>query len=49
MAHGVAEVERTLPAVAAFARQLTRAYPERATRENQTALTMMVFKSSRRG
>ena len=29
--------------VAAFARQLARAYPERATRENQTALTMMVF------
>jgi hypothetical protein len=29
--------------VAAFARQLARAYPERASRENQTALTMMVF------
>jgi AcrR family transcriptional regulator len=29
--------------VAAFARQLARAYPERAAKDNQTALTMMVF------
>ncbi|WER45801.1 TetR/AcrR family transcriptional regulator [Cupriavidus sp. WKF15] len=29
--------------VAAFSRMLRRAYPERVTRENQTALTMMVF------
>jgi AcrR family transcriptional regulator len=29
--------------VAAFTRQLCRAYPDRVTRTNQTALTMMVF------
>ncbi|CAG2133245.1 hypothetical protein LMG31506_01215 [Cupriavidus yeoncheonensis] len=29
--------------VAAFSRMLRRAYPERVTRENQTALTMTVF------
>jgi hypothetical protein len=36
-------LNRQRDVVAAFARQLARAYPERATRENQTALTMMVF------
>ncbi len=36
-------LNRQRDVVAAFARQLTRAYPERVTRENQTALTMMVF------
>jgi AcrR family transcriptional regulator len=36
-------LNRQRDVVAAFSRQLTRAYPERATRENQTALTMMVF------
>ncbi|RFU43755.1 TetR/AcrR family transcriptional regulator [Paraburkholderia sp. DHOC27] len=36
-------LNRQRDVVAAFARQLTRAYPERATRDNQTALTMMVF------
>ncbi|TAL96940.1 MAG: TetR/AcrR family transcriptional regulator [Paraburkholderia sp.] len=36
-------LNRQRDVVAAFARQLSRAYPERATRENQTALTMMVF------
>jgi AcrR family transcriptional regulator len=29
--------------VAAFSRQLARAYPQRVTKNNQTALTMMVF------
>jgi AcrR family transcriptional regulator len=29
--------------VAAFSRQLARAYPQRVTKTNQTALTMMVF------
>jgi AcrR family transcriptional regulator len=36
-------LDRQRDIVAAFARQLTRAYPERATKENQTPLTMMVF------
>jgi AcrR family transcriptional regulator len=36
-------LERQRGIVAAFARQLARAYPRRATKENQTALTMMVF------
>ncbi|WP_153099192.1 TetR/AcrR family transcriptional regulator [Paraburkholderia hayleyella] len=36
-------LERQRDVVAAFTRQLTRAYPERATGDNQTALTMMVF------
>jgi AcrR family transcriptional regulator len=36
-------LNRQRDVVAAFARQLARAYPERATRDNQTALTMMVF------
>jgi hypothetical protein len=36
-------LERQRGIVAAFARQLARAYPKRATKENQTALTMMVF------
>lgn len=36
-------LNRQRDVVAAFARQLARAYPERVTRENQTALTMMVF------
>jgi AcrR family transcriptional regulator len=36
-------LNRQRDVVAAFARQLSRAYPERATKENQTALTMMVF------
>lgn len=36
-------LNRQRDVVAAFARQLSRAYPERVTRENQTALTMMVF------
>ncbi|MFC0402707.1 TetR/AcrR family transcriptional regulator [Paraburkholderia rhizosphaerae] len=36
-------VNRQRDVVAAFARQLARAYPERVARDNQTALTMMVF------
>jgi AcrR family transcriptional regulator len=36
-------LDRQRDIVAAFARQLARAYPERATKENQTALAMMVF------
>jgi AcrR family transcriptional regulator len=36
-------LDRQRDIVAAFARQLARAYPERATKENQTPLTMMVF------
>ncbi|WP_114814997.1 TetR/AcrR family transcriptional regulator [Paraburkholderia kururiensis] len=36
-------LNRQRDVVAAFARQLSRAYPQRVTRENQTALTMMVF------
>jgi hypothetical protein len=36
-------LNRQRDVVAAFSRQLARAYPERARRENQTALTMMVF------
>ncbi|WP_118182006.1 TetR/AcrR family transcriptional regulator [Paraburkholderia phosphatilytica] len=36
-------LNRQRDVVAAFARQLARAYPERVTRDNQTALTMMVF------
>src|ERR1700737_179419 len=36
-------LDRQRDIVAAFARQLARAYPERATQENQTALAMMVF------
>ncbi|MDR5835073.1 TetR/AcrR family transcriptional regulator [Caballeronia sp. LZ034LL] len=36
-------LDRQRDIVAAFARQLARAYPKRASRDNQTALTMMVF------
>lgn len=36
-------LNRQRDVVAAFARQLARAYPDRVTRQNQTALTMMVF------
>jgi AcrR family transcriptional regulator len=36
-------LDRQRDIVAAFARQLARAYPERVTKDNQTALTMMVF------
>lgn len=36
-------LKRERDVVAAFSRQLHRAYPERVTRENQTALTMTVF------
>jgi len=36
-------LNRQRDVVAAFARQLARAYPQRVTKENQTALTMMVF------
>ena len=36
-------LNRQRDVVAAFTRQLARAYPERVTPENQTALTMMVF------
>jgi AcrR family transcriptional regulator len=36
-------LNRQRDVVAAFARQLSRAYPDRVNRENQTALTMMVF------
>jgi AcrR family transcriptional regulator len=35
--------DRQRDVVAAFARQLARAYPRQVTKENQTALTMMVF------
>ena len=36
-------LDRQRDIVAAFARQLARAYPDRVTKDNQTALTMMVF------
>ncbi len=36
-------LQRERDVVAAFSRQLRRAYPERITRDNQTALTMTVF------
>ncbi|TWG83077.1 TetR family transcriptional regulator [Cupriavidus gilardii J11] len=36
-------LKRERDVVAAFSRQLRRAYPERVTRDNQTALTMTVF------
>ncbi len=36
-------LNRQRDVVAAFARQLTRAYPEHVNRGNQTPLTMMVF------
>ncbi|CAN7174483.1 TetR/AcrR family transcriptional regulator [Trinickia sp. LjRoot230] len=36
-------LDRQRDIVAAFARQLARAYPERVTNDNQTPLTMMVF------
>lgn len=36
-------LDRQRDIVAAFARQLAHAYPKRATTDNQTALTMMVF------
>jgi AcrR family transcriptional regulator len=36
-------LDRQRDIVGAFARQLVRAYPKRATKDNQTALTMMVF------
>ncbi|KMZ11213.1 Transcriptional regulator, TetR family [Candidatus Burkholderia humilis] len=36
-------LDRQRDIVAAFARQLARAYPNRVTKDNQTALTMMVF------
>ncbi|KND56690.1 Transcriptional regulator, TetR family [Candidatus Paraburkholderia kirkii] len=36
-------LDRQRDIVAAFARQLARAYPKRASEDNQTALTMMVF------
>ncbi|KAG0162831.1 hypothetical protein DFQ28_003257 [Apophysomyces sp. BC1034] len=36
-------LDRQRDIVAAFARQLARAYPQRVTKANQTALTMMVF------
>jgi AcrR family transcriptional regulator len=36
-------LNRQRDVVAAFARQLARAYPRQVTKENQTALTMMVF------
>ncbi|SAK72086.1 TetR/AcrR family transcriptional regulator [Caballeronia ptereochthonis] len=36
-------LDRQRDIVAAFARQLARAYPKRASKDNQTALTMMVF------
>ena len=36
-------LNRQRDVVAAFARQLARAYPQQVTKENQTALTMMVF------
>ncbi|MGZ2743391.1 TetR/AcrR family transcriptional regulator [Burkholderia stagnalis] len=36
-------LDRQRDVVAAFARQLARAYPERISRDNQTSVTMMVF------
>lgn len=36
-------LQRERDVVAAFSRQLRRAYPDRVTRDNQTALTMTVF------
>ncbi|MBN3818509.1 TetR/AcrR family transcriptional regulator [Paraburkholderia sp. Se-20369] len=36
-------LDRQRDVVAAFARQLARAYPDRISRENQTSVTMMVF------
>jgi AcrR family transcriptional regulator len=36
-------LDRQRDIVAAFARQLARAYPKRTTKDNQTAITMMVF------
>ncbi|POR45534.1 TetR family transcriptional regulator [Paraburkholderia eburnea] len=36
-------LNRQRDVVAAFTRQLARAYPERVTAENQTSLTMMLF------
>lgn len=36
-------LDRQRDIVAAFARQLARAYPERIAKENQTSVTMMVF------
>ena len=36
-------LDRQRDIVAAFARQLARAYPDRVSKENQTAVTMMVF------
>ncbi|ACC72035.1 TetR/AcrR family transcriptional regulator [Paraburkholderia phymatum] len=36
-------LNRQRDVVAAFSRQLARAYPDRVSRDNQTALTMMVF------
>ncbi|RQR23265.1 MULTISPECIES: TetR/AcrR family transcriptional regulator [unclassified Burkholderia] len=36
-------LDRQRDIVAAFARQLARAYPERISKDNQTSVTMMVF------
>jgi AcrR family transcriptional regulator len=36
-------LDRQRDIVAAFSRQLARAYPKRVTKDNQTSLTMMVF------
>ncbi|WP_321924065.1 TetR/AcrR family transcriptional regulator [Burkholderia sp. BCC1998] len=36
-------LDRQRDIVAAFARQLARAYPDRISKENQTSVTMMVF------
>jgi len=36
-------LNRQRDVVAAFARQLSRAFPDRVTKHNQTALTMMLF------
>ena len=36
-------LDRQRDIVAAFTRQLARAYPDRVSKENQTAVTMMVF------
>ncbi|MCS6428989.1 TetR/AcrR family transcriptional regulator, partial [Burkholderia thailandensis] len=36
-------LDRQRDIVAAFARQLARAYPERISKDNQTPVTMMVF------
>ncbi|MXN77324.1 TetR family transcriptional regulator [Burkholderia sp. 4701] len=36
-------LDRQRDVVAAFARQLARAYPDRISRDNQTSVTMMVF------